>query len=406
MQQNLQKNPDILTVTQLNKATQLLLEETFALVWVEGEISNLAKPTSGHIYFSLKDPTAQVRCAMFRFKKSNLSFEPQNGLLVHVQAKVSLYPDRGDYQLIVESMKPAGDGHLRLLYEQLLKKLSIEGLFQEKWKKTIPTHPKHIGIITSPTGAAIRDILSVLKRRFPSIPITLFPTKVQGNEAAAEIVKALQFAETYQKTDVLILTRGGGSIEDLWPFNEEIVARAIFASRIPIISGVGHEIDFTIADLVADLRAPTPSAAAELASPHRDELLQRLALIEKRLVQKMADIVQYYAQKIDWLQKRLRHPKQTIQSLLQRLIHLQSRLTLTMQQILKNKQFKFLSLTRALDTLSPLSTLHRGYAIVSDAHQQIIKSVTSIQPNDRLHVRLADGTWQCKAIELEKADNI
>lgn len=395
------ENHDILSVTQLNKAAQLLLEKNFSLVWVEGEISNLAKPTSGHIYFSLKDPTAQIRCAMFRFKRSNLGFEPQNGLLVHVQAKVSLYPDRGDYQLIVEAMKPAGDGHLRLLYEQLLKKLSVEGLFQEKWKKPIPAYPRHIGVVTSPTGAAIRDILSVLKRRFPSIPITIFPTKVQGSEAAPEIVKAIQLATTYQKTDVLILARGGGSIEDLWPFNEELVARAIFASPIPIISGVGHEIDFTIADLVADMRAPTPSAAAELVSPNRDELLQRLRLIETRLHQKIVNILEYYAQKIDWLQKRLRHPREIIQSLVQRLSHLESRLALAMQQLLKNKQFKFLSLTRALDTLSPLSTLNRGYAIVSDPNQHIVKSITAIQPNERLKVRFFDGTWVCSAVEQE-----
>lgn len=398
-----ENNREIYTVTQLNKATQLLLENHFSLVWVEGEISNLAKPTSGHIYFSLKDSGAQIRCAMFRFKKNGLNFEPQNGLLVHVQAKVSLYPDRGDYQLIVESMKPAGDGHLKLLYEQLLKKLSLEGLFQEKWKKPIPLHPKHIGIISSPTGAAIRDILSVLKRRFPGIPVTLFPTKVQGAEAANEIVRALKWAEIYQKTDVLILTRGGGSIEDLWPFNEEIVARAIFASPIPIISGVGHEIDFTIADLVADLRAPTPSVAAELASPNQDELLQRILLIEKRLTQKMSHILQYYAQKIDWLQKGLRHPKQTIQNLLQRLMHLQSSIQFNMQQILKNKQFKFLSLTRALDALSPLSTLYRGYAIVSDANQNIIQSASRIHTQDYLDIRFLDGTWKCQAISL-KAD--
>lgn len=398
----MQQSQDILSVTQLNKAAQLLLEKHFSLVWVEGEISNLAKPTSGHIYFSLKDPTAQVRCAMFRFKKSALSFDPQNGLLVHVQAKVSLYPDRGDYQLIVETMKPAGDGHLRLLYEQLLKKLSIEGLFQEKWKKAIPAYPKHIGVITSPTGAAIRDILSVLKRRFPSIPVTIFPTKVQGNEAAAEIIKAIELATTYEKTDVLILARGGGNIEDLWPFNEELVARAIFASPIPIVSGVGHEIDFTIADLVADMRAPTPSAAAELVSPNREELLQRLASIEKQLHEKTANILQYYAQKIDWLQKRLRHPKEIIQSLVQRLSHLNTRLALSMQQLFKNKQFKFLNLTRALDTLSPLSTLNRGYAIVSNPNHHIVKSVKAIQPNENLKIRFFDGTWLCAAIKEEK----
>ncbi len=396
----MQTSEDILSVTQLNKASQLLLESHFSKVWVEGEISNLAKPTSGHIYFSLKDASAQVRCAMFRFKKSNLNFEPQNGLLVHVQAKVSLYPDRGDYQLIVEDMKPAGDGRLRLLYEQLLKKLSTEGLFQEKWKKPIPAFPKHIGVITSPTGAAIRDILSVLKRRFPGIPVTLFPTKVQGAEAAAEIVHALKIAEAYAQNDVLIVGRGGGSIEDLWPFNEETVARAIFACPIPIISAVGHEIDFTIADLVADLRAPTPSAAAELVSPHREELLKRLTQIEAQLALKMANTVQYYAQKVDWLQKRLRHPKQTLQSLLQRLSHLQSRLASCVQQLIKNKQFKFITLTRTLETLSPLSTLNRGYAIVSNTEQNIIKSVQDLQPEDKLQIRFVDGTWQCVALSL------
>lgn len=410
---------EILTVSQLNKSTQSLLETSFSRVWVEGEISNLARPGSGHLYFTLKDAQAQVRCALFRFKKTALSFEPENGLLVHVLAKVSIYPDRGDYQLIVETLEPAGEGHLRLLYEQLVKKLEKEGLFQEQFKKPLPTFPTHIGVITSPTGAAIRDILSVLKRRFPNIPVTIYPSKVQGSDAAPELIRALALAEQHADSnsdsddasnsalgrgpDVLILARGGGSLEDLWPFNEEAVARAIFACKIPIISGVGHEIDFTIADFVADKRAPTPSAAAELVTPNRAELLQQLYSIEQYLCKKMIQIIQNFALKIDWLQKRVRHPGQIIQTQLQQLASLYNRLLLANANYFKNKNMAFKSLTRALETMSPLSTLNRGYSIVTHADasandnlkDKIIRSRQDVKKGNKVNVRVSDGDILC-----------
>jgi exodeoxyribonuclease VII large subunit len=384
-------NKTVLTVSELNNTAQRLLEGNFPNVWVEGEISNLSRPTSGHWYFSLKDQKAQVRCALFRTRSLGVQFEPRNGLLVQVQAKASIYPDRGDYQLIVDKMELAGDGLLRKAYEELVKKLTAEGLFQEQWKKPLPTLPKQIGVISSPTGAAIRDILSVLKRRFPSIPVFLYPTKVQGAEAAPEIVKALQMANQHNIVDVLIVARGGGSLEDLWPFNEEIVARAIFASKIPIITGVGHEIDFTVADFVADKRAPTPSAAAELIVPVQTALWQQFVMYEDRIKNEILKQLQYQNQRLDWLLKRLRHPGEQIQNQFQRLSHLQKRLTLVMQQNLKNNYADFKSLIRALEAVSPLATLSRGYAIVTKSNGGIIRSIEEVQKNEALQIKLLDG---------------
>lgn len=387
----------IFSVSELNLATQKLLEEQFPSIWVEGEISNLARPTSGHLYFSLKDPKAQIRCAMFRFKAQGINFDLRNGLLVQILAKVSLYPDRGDYQLIVEKVEMAGDGLLKKAYEELVKKLASEGLFLEEYKKPLPILPKHIGIVTSTTGAAVRDILSVLKRRFPVIPITIYPTKVQGNEAAPEIVKAIKLANQHAMADVLIVARGGGSLEDLWPFNEEVVARAIFNSQIPIVSGVGHEIDFTIADLVADRRAPTPSAAAELVVPLQSAFVQQLLVIQGRLVHLIGRYLQHKAQRTDWLQKRLRHPGEQIKTQMQRLNMLEIRLKLVIQRLLKDKEMLFSNAQRALEAVSPLATLNRGFAIVS--HQnKIVDSKEKLQKGDNLQIRLKDGIINTEVI--------
>ena len=261
----------IFSVSELNRTVSQLFETQFPLLWVEGEISNFARPASGHWYLTLKDRQAQVRCAMFRNSNLRVNFTPANGSQVLVRCRVSLFEGRGDYQLIVEHMEEAGFGALQRQFDELKQKLANEGLFSPQQKKPLPTSINHIGIVTSPTGAAINDILSVLQRRFPSIKVTIFPTAVQGEQAAAQIVQAIANANRYtlndRTCDALIVGRGGGSLEDLWPFNEEIVARAIAASTIPIVSAVGHEIDFTIADFVADLRAATPSAAAELLSP-------------------------------------------------------------------------------------------------------------------------------------------
>lgn len=386
----------VFTVSELNLASQKILETHFQQIWVEGEISNLSRPVSGHVYFSLKDPKAQIRAALFRQQANKLNFELRNGLLVQVQAKVSLYPDRGDYQLIVDKMELAGEGQLRQAYEQLLKRLQAEGLFDAQYKKPIPCFPKQIGIITSKTGAALRDILTVLKRRFPSIPIFIYPVSVQGANAAPEIVRALDYANAYPECEVLILARGGGSLEDLWPFNEEIVARAIFASQIPIITGVGHETDFTIADFVADQRAPTPSAAAECASPNRFELQDRVNRFSNYLKQTLNQRLNYFAQHLDNLFKRLKHPGAQIETGLLRLQNCQDRLSFCINEQLKTKKHSFMNLLRTLDVVSPLATLNRGYAIVSQVKtKKIIRSVSDVKPKDKLMVQLADGELEC-----------
>lgn len=384
----------ILSVSELNFATQKLLESNFPNIWVEGEISNLARPSSGHFYFSLKDSKAQIRCALFRHKSLSLTFEPRNGLLIQVQAKVSLYPDRGDYQLIVEAMELAGDGLLRKKYEALVQKLAEEGLFQEKWKKPIPSLPSHIGVITSPTGAAVRDILSVLNRRFPNIPVTLYPTKVQGSDAALDIINALQTAIQHGLSEVLILARGGGSLEDLWPFNEEILARAIFASPIPIITGIGHEVDFTIADFVSDKRAPTPSVAAEMVVPLQAALYQQFNYFEERLKNEILKKIDHQSQRVDWIFKRLRHPGETIQFQLQSLLSLKRRLFSAIEQMLKEKKSFLTMAAKTLDTLSPLATLDRGFAIVTHALQippKIVRSIKEVHAGDVLDVKIQDG---------------
>ena len=274
---------EVLSVSQLNNRARLLLEDVFAGIWVEGEISNLARPASGHIYFTLKDSQAQVRCALFRQNAARVRQALRDGLAVKVRGKVSLFEGRGDYQLILDAVEPAGDGALRLAFEALKEKLGAEGLFSTERKITLPAHPKRIGIITSPTGAVIRDIISVFRRRAPQVELNLIPTAVQGREATAQIVRALQRADA-QGFDALILARGGGSLEDLWCFNEEAVARAVAACVTPIVSAVGNETDVSIADFVADVRAPTPSAAAELLAPDSSELVQRLHNLQRRLV--------------------------------------------------------------------------------------------------------------------------
>ena len=294
-----------ITVTQLNRATSQLLAEHFYSVLVEGEISNLSMPASGHIYFSLKDANAQVRCAMFRTRQSRLMFKPENGKQVIIKAQVSLYEPRGDYQLIVDDIEEAGDGALRRAFDALKLKLSEQGLFDASHKQSLPKLPGAIGVITSPTGAAIRDILTVLKRRFAAIPVIVYPVAVQGDNAKHEIAQAIVTANQDRQCDVIILGRGGGSLEDLWAFNEELVARAIFASKIPIISAVGHETDFTIADFVADLRAATPSVAAEHACPDQQHWLAQFVSLEIRLQQQLQHKLNQKQQTLDWLNQRL-----------------------------------------------------------------------------------------------------
>jgi exodeoxyribonuclease VII large subunit len=432
---------DIYSVSQLNSEVRLLIEENFSSIWVQGEISNLARPASGHIYFSLKDESAQVRCAMFRMSNRLLNFKPQDGMQVMVRANVSLYETRGDYQLIVDYMEESGYGLLQRKFEALKAKLAEQGLFNGEYKREIPTFPSRIGVITSPSGAAIRDVLSVLKRRFPAIPILVYPIPVQGEEAPPKIVQMINKACQRQDCDVLILTRGGGSLEDLWAFNDERVAQAIFDCTIPIVCGVGHEVDVTIADFVADVRAPTPSAAAELVSPNRDEWLLRVTRLKTQLLNVQNQQLSQAQQKLAWLAKRVQHPRQRIQRFAQRLDELEQRLThlLRLQQhtrsnrltnlmhrlqqsspaqrlqklsyqrqaleqrlqIVMNKQLvagkhQLATLTRALDAVSPLATLGRGYAIVRKADGSIVRNAKSLIIGEELSTQLQLGSVQSK----------
>ncbi len=437
---------DIYSVSRLVRETRAILEGSFPLLWISGEISNLAQPASGHIYFSLKDEVAQVRCAMFRMKRQQLRFQPANGQQVLLRARVSLYEARGEFQLIVEHMEPAGEGALRLAFEQLKQKLGAEGLFDNEHKQPLPELPRQLGIVTSPTGAAIRDLLSVLRRRFPAMPVVLYPVQVQGTEAPRQIVRMLQLANRRNECDLLILSRGGGSLEDLQSFNEETVARAIYASRIPVVSGIGHEIDFTIADFVADRRAPTPSAAAELVVPdrmawrrHLQQVRQRLSLVQLRKIEQLGEglsslrhrlrqqhprqRLQQRAQRLDDLGQRLaraadllllRHNRRLeqllgrlrLQSPAKRLEHLHllhrtlgERLHRGMQQRLETSKARLAQQARDLHTLSPLNTLGRGYAIVSrERDGSIVRTASDVEIGDSIRARLTEGSLLCEVI--------
>lgn len=387
----------ILKVSQINSLARKILEGNFASVLIGGEISNLAEPNSGHIYFSLKDETAQVRAVMFRQSKAMLKFQPQNGAHVIVTAQVSLYEPRGDYQLIVQRMELAGVGILHAKFLQLKTKLAAEGLFDIKYKKPLPKLPQSIGVITSPTGAVIRDILNVLKRRFPSAAIIVYPVQVQGKEASTQIITALQKANLRKECEVLILARGGGTLEDLWPFNEETVARAIFASTIPIVSAVGHETDFTISDFVADVRAPTPSVAAELVVPNVLEWLNVLGNLKRRLIGSMQNKLQRINLLVLNLKKQLRHPRYYLAERMQRLDEFQHRLHLAMQHQLSRWQQRLSKIGVALDMVSPLATLERGYAVISK-DDKVIKRTADVVVGDKVRARLVDGEISCQVL--------
>ena len=426
----------IFSVSQLNRSVRHLIETQLPLLWVEGEISNFARPASGHWYLTLKDDQAQVRCAMFRNSNQRVGFKPANGTQVLVRCRAGLYEGRGEYQLVIEHMEEAGFGALQRQFEQLKQQLSDEGLFDNQHKKPMPDSVSHIGVITSATGAAVKDVLSVLERRFPSIKVSIFPTAVQGEQAAKQIVEAIGNANQLGQCDALIVGRGGGSLEDLWPFNEEVVARAIFASAIPIVSAVGHEVDFTIADFVADLRAPTPSAAAELLSPDGEDILNQFEGFEILLTEAMGRKIQQLGQRADYLKKRLRHPGHKLQEQSQHLDHLDIRLrrainsrleqrrermnrvqsqlarvhpgeaigeyhqlvaryvkhmSRSVKQQLEVKRSKTGQAMHLLDTVSPLKTLGRGYSIIRDADDAVIKSVAAVAEGDVLRGQLEDG---------------
>jgi len=432
---------DIYTVSRLNREAKLLLEGSFPAVWLEGEISNLARPTSGHAYFCLKDAQAQVRCALFRTQLRLIPVTPREGMHVLVRARVSLYEGRGEFQLIIEHLEEAGEGALRRAFEALKMRLSQEGLFDLSRKRPLPPLPRRIGVITSPTGAVLHDVVTTLRRRFPAIPVLLYPIPVQGAAAAEKVAAAIRLAGERRDCDVLILARGGGSLEDLWAFNEEIVARAIVACPVPIVSGVGHETDLTIADLAADVRAPTPTAAAELVSPHRGEWLERFRGLEIRLARLATEALRNRGQRLDWLAARLVHPRARIDTLSHRLATLRQRLAFAQSRILHHRRNRLHELNtrlercsplsavrarsldcrhlyerlrhatlrelerrreqlaqlgQALNAYSPLATLDRGYAIVRDAKGgAILRDAQSIEPGERVEARLARGVLEC-----------
>jgi len=390
----LDENAQILSVSVLNREVRQLVEEHLGLVWVEGEISNLARPSSGHLYFSLKDEKAQVRSAMFRQANRRLGFSPRDGVQVLVRARVSIYEPRGDYQLIVEHMEEAGEGALRRRFEALKAKLADEGLFDSERKRELPALPERIGVITSPTGAALRDVLISLRRRFPATQVLIYPTRVQGDRASAEIVGALERASSRAECDLLILTRGGGSLEDLWPFNEETVARAVDAASIPIIVGVGHETDFTIAEFVADLRAPTPSQAAELAVPEQRDYLERLLNVTEALERQLRHRVRNEQRKLDSLEHRLSraHPGVTLRAKQQRIDEIEGRLRRALKQAISEVSTRVKLVERSLGALSPLATLDRGYSIVTrQSDGELVVRSDGVSEGEGIDIRLSEG---------------
>lgn len=390
---------DVWTISRLNREARELLESGLQTLWLEGELSNLAQPASGHIYFSLKDADAQVRCAMFRTRRQSVSFRPTAGMQVLVRGRVSLYEPRGDFQVIVDRMEEAGAGALQRAFEALKAKLAAEGLFAEADKRPLPSLPRRIGVVTSPSGAAIRDVVSVLSRRFPAIPVIVYPVPVQGEGAAERIVAALRTAAERAECDVLLLVRGGGSIEDLWAFNDEGLARAIRACPIPVVSGVGHEIDFTIADFVADRRAPTPSAAAELVVPDRRELRAHLARLARGLQRLMGNHLERADARFRGLLARLRplQPGRRIEQQGQRLDELEQRLRRAWMARHSEAATRISSAARALNAVSPLATLTRGYAIVTRTGQERpVVDATTLEIGDSVEARFASGNATLK----------
>lgn len=429
--------PRALSVSELNHQAKHLLETSFMQVWVEGELSGFSRPSSGHWYFSLKDRKCQVRCAMFRGFNQRIRELPKEGDQIRIRGKVTLYENRGDFQIIVEHLEPAGLGALQQAFEELKRKLELEGLFDVARKKTLPPIPHHIGVVTSPTGAAIHDILTVLARRCPAIPVTLYPTAVQGKAATADIVRAIERAQSHGVADVLVIGRGGGSLEDLWCFNEEAVARAIARCSIPTVSAVGHEVDVTIADFVADLRAPTPSAAAEKVSPDQREWVRQVDEKANRLGNAVRRTLQRMETQMLHLAARLRDPRRQLMDKAQRMDELDMRLVkamtdalaqrslradhvkqrLLMQspgrrldlaqdslQRLQDRRDKAIRLrldrhydrlshsSQTLHVVSPLATLGRGYAITRrESDGAIIRDATEVATGDVINTRLAKG---------------
>lgn len=436
--------PQILSVSDVNRAVKSSLEGQFRLLWVKGEISNFKPHTSGHFYFSLKDSKSQINAVMFRGFNQALKFRPKDGMEVVVRGKISVYEPRGNYQIFCELMEPVGAGAMQLQFEQLKKKLELEGLFDKARKRPLPPMPKHVAVVTSPTGAAIRDILNILSRRFKGLRVTVVPTVVQGDAAAPQIVKAIELAQKMNDIDVMIVGRGGGSIEDMWCFNDERVARAIANARVPVISAVGHEIDFTIADFVADLRAPTPSAAAELVCRNAAEVSERIVVLDKRLLKGYIHLSQILKHRLVGLAKRLVDPKRRLQDLSQRSDELSQRLEAAMARYFSNceqdvkllrarltspeefilrqrqdvdilktrleahtfraldaKQSKWARLSSLLDAVSPLKVVERGYSITRK-NNKLIKSAADLSAGETVEITFAKGSAQATIDKVTK----
>ena len=382
----------ILTVSELNRLANQVLTQSFPLFWVSGEVSNLTRAASGHWYFSLKDAGAQVRCVMFKGRNSYLDWSPKEGDKVEARCTVTLYEARGDFQLTIEFLQRAGLGALFEAFEKLKYKLQQAGMFEASRKKPLPSHPKQIGIITSPDAAALRDVLTTLKRRMPSIPVIIYPTPVQGKGAAVQIADAIQLANERAECDVLIICRGGGSIEDLWQFNEEIVARAIAECSIPTISGVGHETDFTICDFVADVRAATPTAAAELVTPSRENILNALLQLKQQLLRNTQALLNQRAQALDYMARRLISPLQQLAQQKSQLIQITYRLNSAIDQQLQAKQHHLVRLKQNLTHLNPQAVLSRGYAFVQDKTGVIISSSQQLKSGDEVTITFGAGS--------------
>ncbi len=393
--------PPILSVSDLNRLARETLEQSFPLLWVSGEISNLTRAASGHWYFSLKDAKAQVRCAMFRNKNQYLDWVPREGDHVEARALVTLYEARGDFQLTIEGLRKAGLGALYESFERLKAKLEQEGLFDPSRKRALPTLPRQIGIVTSPDAAALRDVLTTLRRRMPNIPVVIYPTPVQGKGAAEKIAHAIDTASARDECDVLIVCRGGGSMEDLWQFNEEIVARAIVAASMPVVSGVGHETDFTISDFAADRRAPTPTAAAEMVSPERAALVQRVALAHQRLQRQMRNQLSQRQQQLDYLARRLLSPLQQVQQRRLHLDQLAMRLKHAMSQGMARRQQQLLRLQQNLTHLNPHAVLERGYSLVQTTTGKVVTDSRQLAPDDQVMLTFASGLADARILTTQ-----
>ena len=392
------------SVSQITGQIQQTLEKGFSSVWVKGEISNLTRHSSGHWYFSLKDGGAQLGSVMFRRQNEGVRFEPSHGMEVTVHGRISVYPPQGRYQLVVDQMLPAGQGDLHLAFENLKKKLHAEGLFDPSRKQRLPSYPARIGIVTSPTGAAIRDMINILSRRFPLAEILLLPVKVQGDGAATEIAAAIDTFNNINECQVLLVGRGGGSLEDLWAFNEEVVARAIARSKIPIVSAVGHETDTTISDFVADHRAPTPSAAAELVVPDQIELLRWFGQVEQSLQSNVRGRIDRYGQRLDAIvgSYALKRPELMIEQYIQRLDQFEDRSLRSTQDKITQLTARLDNLFVSVEALNPLHILDKGYAVISNAEGQVFRSINEVSDGTELHMRLKDGEVSSIASKVKK----